>query len=90
MEKFEIHITGNYEILEFFEKRNLKTLEAFMYNKEGQICGYEAMSSFVMEFENYQKCKNFVDNLVNEIESENLEIIRVKIECPYYEKHYWE
>lgn len=90
MEKFEIHITGSPEIIPLLKSWDIKTLHAELRNPKNYTIGVEYMSSFVKEFENYEACKNYTDDLVDKLLSEKIEIYRVKIECPYFYKHYRE
>lgn len=90
LEKFEIHITGSEEIIPLLKSWEIKTLHAELRNPKNETIGVEYMSSFIKEFENYEVCKNWVDDLVNKLLEEKIEIFRVKIECPYFYKHYRE
>jgi len=89
MEKFEIHITGDSNIIGALQKRNLKSLHAEMRNPHDITIGVEYMSSFVKEFKDYEACKLWVTSFVNILKDwDNINIIRTKIECPYSYKHY--
>lgn len=90
MEIFEIHITGEEKIITILNDFNYKTLHAELRNKNNETIGAEYMSSFKQEFLNYETCKKFVDDLVDYLLTQNIEIYRVKIECPYFYNHYKE
>lgn len=90
MEIFEIHITGEEKIIEVLKSMNIKTLHAELKNPLNETIGVEYMSSFTQEFNNYELCKKWVDNLVNELIFKDVKLYRVKIECPYFYNHYKE
>ncbi len=90
MEKFEIHITGSPEIIPLLKSWDIKTLHAELRDPQNQTIGVEYMSSFTKDFENYEACKKWVDDLVDKLLDEKIEIYRVKIECPYFYEHYKE
>jgi hypothetical protein len=88
MEIFEIHITGTENIISILKNYNIKSLHAEMRNPKNETVGVEYMSSFTKKFDDYEECKKWVDNFTYTLESEGVEIFRVKIECPYFYKHY--
>jgi len=88
MESFEIHITGSKNILDVLNDLNFKSLHAEMRNPSNETVGVEYMSSFVSKFDNYETCKNWVDDFVLNLENNDVDIYRVKIECPYFYSHY--
>jgi hypothetical protein len=88
MEKFEIHITGTKNIISVLNELKTKSIHIELKNPKNETIGVEYMSSFVKEFENYKNCKKWVDSFILELQSKNVEIYRVKIECPYFYKHY--
>src|SRR5581483_3801547 len=87
MEIFEIHITGDKKILEAGNKLDIKTITLDLVKPDKSYFRTEYMTSYIHRCENYGECKKFADNLVNQLLNEGVQIIRVKIECPYY-SHY--
>lgn len=90
MEKFEIHITGTENIISVLKLLEVKSLHAEMRNPDNETVGVEYMSSFIKEFEDYESCKKWVESFTLLLECDNVEIFRVKIECPYFYSHYRE
>lgn len=88
MEQFEIHITGSENIMEVLDRMVLKSLHLKLLSPTRVEIADEYMSSFVMHFEDYETCKEWVDEFVFTLEAESVQIYRVKIECPYYYEHY--
>lgn len=86
MEIFEIHITGNESINDELDKLNIKNIIVELLTPKNEIIRTEYMSSFIYKCESYIQCKEYVNNLLSILKSD---IIRVKIESPYYE-HYKE
>lgn len=83
METFEIHITGNQAILDVDW---IKTIAIDLLKPDGSLLRSEYMTSAVMKFENYQKCLEEVNKIVERLKLIT-NIVRVKIECPFY-AHY--
>jgi hypothetical protein len=82
---FEIHITGEPSIIQEFENMEIKTLEVDLLNPEKKVVGKEYMCSHIIKRQNYQECKQYVANLVNQLQSK---IFRIKIECPYSDEYF--
>lgn len=87
MEIFEIHITGDEKIIEVGNKLNVKTIVLDLVKPDKSYLRTEYMTSCVHHCENYNECKKFVDNLVNQLVDEGVQIARVKIECPFYPQY---
>lgn len=84
MEVFEIHITGSHGINNELDSLGIKNIIVELLTPELKLMRTEYMSSFVIKKGSLLECKAFVDDLVNKLKSQ---IIRVKIESPFYE-HY--
>lgn len=78
--KFEIHITGEKNILEEFDNLKIKNITVCLMDKNNDVLREEYMSSFIIETKNYKKCKKFVNEIIAKLRSK---IYRVKIEAPY-------
>lgn len=88
MEIFEIHITGDKHIIQICKYLNLKAIVVDLLDKDLKTIRTEYMTSIVRKFDNYDQCKKYVDDLVEVLQfQEQANIIRVKIESPYYD-HY--
>lgn len=87
MEVFEVHITGDESIHEVGKKNGYKTIAIELLRPDGSVIRVEHMTSMVVKFENYAKCKSYVDNVVAFLKEAGVKLWRVKIESPYYE-HY--
>lgn len=84
MKIFEIHMTADSRILDVTE---LKTITVDLLKPDFSLLRTEYMTSHIYKCESYQKCKEYVDNLTTELIDLGLNIIRVKIECPYYQEY---
>lgn len=84
MEIFEVHITGDESILNHAE---VKTISIDLLRPDKSILRTEHMTSHVCKFENFNKCKSYVDQVTKKLLDSGTNIVRVKVECPYY-KHY--
>lgn len=82
MEIFEIHITSDAKILDLKE---YKTIAVDLLKPDFSLLRTEYMTSEVMKFINYDKCLETVLEIADKLEN----VIRIKIECPYY-PHYKE
>ncbi len=87
MEIFEIHITGDKSIIDAAKSLNIKTIVIDLVGPDKSFLRTEYMTSHVHRCENYDECKKFVDNVVNQLQEAGVQIVRVKIECPFY-AHY--
>ncbi len=87
MEYFEIHITGDESIIEKAKSLNLKTITINLLNPDKSVLRTEYMTSIRVKFDNYEICRNYVKDISNELRNMGVNIIREKIETPYYE-HY--
>jgi len=84
METFEIHITGSKGINEQLDRLGIKNIIIDLLKPNYRVLRTEFMSSFVSKHTNLDECKKYVDSILANL---SCEIIRVKIETPYYE-HY--
>lgn len=84
MKIFEIHITGTYSILKELKQLKIKTIQICLLTPNLKKFRNEYMSSFIVKYNTYEECKEYVDSIVLKLKSK---IIRVKIECPVYEEY---
>lgn len=84
MKIFEIHITGDSSIDNELDKLEIKNIVIGLLKPDQSLFRIECMSSFISKFETYEKCKDFVDNLVKSLKCQ---IFRVKIESPVYQEY---
>ena len=84
MEIFEIHITGSKDINEQLDRLGIKNIIIDLLKPNKEVLRTEYMSSFISNHNNFDECKEYVDNLLTKL---SCEIIRVKIESPFY-RHY--
>jgi hypothetical protein len=87
MEIFEIHITGDSKINEVATRLGVKNIVIDLVKPDFSYHRTEHMTSDVKKFDDYQTCKQYVDNLVHKLVEEGVNVVRVKIESPYY-PHY--
>lgn len=87
MEIFEIHITGDKSILKNGNDLGIKTISIDLLQPDRNFHRTEYMTSHVHKCENFEICRKYVDDTVDKLRKAKTNIIRVKIECPYYE-HY--
>lgn len=88
MEFFEIHITGDDGyICSVADQYGLKTIVIDLLRPDGSCLRTECMTSVVTKLADYAACKQYVDDLVDMFTHNGVKIVRVKIECPYYQ-HY--
>lgn len=80
MEVFEVHITGDERI---HEVAGVKTIAIQLLRPDFNIHRIEHMTSQVVKCENYQACLEQTLAFAAKIPN----VVRVKIECPYY-PHY--
>jgi hypothetical protein len=83
---FEIHITGDINIIGWCEKHGYKHLSLALLKPDGTILRNEFMTSLVYDFDNYPKCKEYTLNLAKRIRLSGINVIRTKIESPVIEK----
>jgi hypothetical protein len=86
METFEIHITGSHGINQELDLLGIKNIVVELLNPKLELMRTEYMSSFIIKKQSILECKDFVDELLTKLKTQ---IIRVKIESPFYE-HYRE
>lgn len=84
---FEVHITGDKKILETAKKLNIKTIVIDLVKPDKSYFRTEYMTSHTCRFNTYGECKNWVDNVVNQLVAAGVHILRVKIECPFYPQY---
>lgn len=87
MEVFEVHITGDENIIEVCKNNGYKSISVDLLKPNQSILRTEYMTSMILKHNNYKECKIAVDNCVNIIKNNKVNVIRVKIESPFYE-HY--
>lgn len=87
MKIFEVHITGDENIIEAARQLNLKTIEIDLVKPDKSYFRTEYMTSQVCRHENYHDCKEYVDGAVIELIKMGIDVKRVKIECPYYPEY---
>jgi len=81
MKSYEVHITGDKEINSELDKLNIKNIIVELQYPNGEPLRVEYMSSFIIRFESFTRCFEYVSALASKLKSN---IIRVKIESPYY------
>lgn len=86
MESFEIHITGSRDINEQLDRLGIKNIIIDLLKPNMRVLRTEFMSSFISKHNSLDECKKYVDSILGNL---SCQIIRVKIESPYYE-HYKE
>lgn len=86
MESFEIHITGSDTINAELDTLGIKNIVIELLTPDKKVLRTEYMSSFVSKHNNLADCQVYVNTILAVLKSN---IIRVKIESPYYE-HYKE
>lgn len=84
---FEIHITGDEKIIEAAKSLDIKTIVIDLVKPDRSYFRTEYMTSHAQAFDNYEECKAWVDDVVNQLTAAGVKIVRVKIEAPFY-KHY--
>ena len=84
METFEVHITGSKGINEELDKLGIKNIVIDLLKPNKDVLRTEYMSSFITKHANLIGCQFHVNSILDKLTSN---IIRVKIESPYYE-HY--
>lgn len=87
MEVFEIHITGDKQILAAGEKLGVKTIAVDLVKPDRSYFRTEYMTSIVYKCENYKACLWYVDQLLYSLRYMGVKVCRAKIECPWYD-HY--
>jgi hypothetical protein len=87
MEVFEIHITGDKKIISAAKELSLKTIVLDLVKPDRSYYRTEYMTSQVHHAENYQQCKDYVDEIVGNLLAQGVDIKRVKIECAYIKKY---
>jgi len=81
MKKFEVHITGDETINAELDKLGIKNIMVELLRRDLSVIRTEYMSSFVIDFERYEECYDFVNKLASNL---NATVLRIKIECPVY------
>lgn len=85
MKTFEIHITGkNGEIIDELNNFGIKNITIELLRKNGSVLRTEYMSSFIIQEMDFVDCMYVVVNLLSKIKTN---VLRVKIETPYYEEY---
>ena len=84
METFEIHITGSSDINLQLDRLGIKNIIIDLLKPNKRILRTEYMSSFISKHKDLADCQRMVNSILANL---SCEIIRVKIESPYYE-HY--
>lgn len=83
METFEIHITGTEDIIEKAGELQVKSIIVDLLKPDKSILRSEFMTSHIVKFNNYTDCYNYTIDLAHKLG----EIIRIKIESPYYDQY---
>lgn len=84
MKYFEIHITGTQDINSELDSLGIKNIIVDLLHPTRDFFRREYMSSFILKYDTYSECFEYVNSLVDKIKSP---IIRVKIESPFYEEY---
>jgi hypothetical protein len=87
METFEIHITGEQNIINAGKSLGVKTISIDLLNPDGSFYRTEHMTSEVRKFDSFKTCRTWVENIVSELVGNGVSVHRVKIESPFY-AHY--
>lgn len=87
MEIFEIHITGDEKIIEVAKKLDVKTIVIDLVKPDRSYFRTEYMTSHTRMSHDYDDCKQWVNDLVKQLTTAGVNIVRVKIECPFYPKY---
>ena len=88
METFEIHITGDESINKVLDALGHKNIVvSLLYPDAKTVFRTEYMSSIVKQFNALYECEDWISTLIVELRKSEVDIIRIKVECPYYE-HY--
>jgi hypothetical protein len=87
MEVFEVHITGDKSILTNAPLLSLRTIAVALLTPNETIHRIEYMTSDVLKYKNFEECKKAVLHFAQSLKKFDTEILRVKIESPYY-PHY--
>jgi hypothetical protein len=87
MEVFEIHITADEAIIEAAKELNVKTIIIDLIRPDQSLFRTEYMTSYIYRCENYDECKEYVDDITVKLTNLGVKIVRVKIECPLYQKY---
>ena len=83
METFEIHITGTEEIIKRANELQIKSIIIDLLKPDRSVLRSEFMTSHVKKFNDYAECYNYTMDLASRLGN----VIRVKIESPYYNKY---
>lgn len=88
MEIFEIHITGDSEIINFLKEYKLPYLEISLLNKDIKNIGFDCMSAIKYEADNFVKAEEYGRMLYHSISNHaNIKLSRLKIETAPLEKY---
>lgn len=84
MKLFEIHITGEKKINEELSALNIKNIIVDLLYPDLTLLRTEYMSSFIIKKESYNEVEEYIIKLLKQL---TCEIIRVKVETPYYTEY---
>jgi hypothetical protein len=84
MEVFEVHITGDYRIIDVANKINVKNISVDLLKPDGSVLRTEHMTSYVLKCRSFEECKLLVEKTVEHFVEEKVRVLRVKIESPDY------
>lgn len=87
MKKFEIHITASELIHDICKKIQIKTIIVDLLKPDLSVLSTEHMTSHVVSSTSYKDCKEWVDSIVDCFKKQNVDVFRVKIECPFYSEY---
>ena len=82
MEIFEVHITGNKNILELSKEIPVKTIEIELFTPDKKVLRTEYMTSQIIKAKNYLECLSKTSDTLKKLFLASIH--RVKIECPPY------
>ena len=86
-EVFEIHITGEPEIIKWLERRNYPYLAIKMLDRDLQTVSLDCMSAIKLEVPDLFTAQSWVIERLCELNSEDINVYRVKIEAPPLDKY---
>jgi hypothetical protein len=87
LETFEVHITGSENIHKVGEVLLYKTIAIDLLRPDQSVLRTEHMTSMVVKQPSFESCQTAVLQMVENLRAGGVDIIRVKIECPFY-PHY--
>lgn len=87
-EKFEIHLTGDVDIIRYLKEIGKDYLQIDMLDKELNVIGTDYMSAIKKEFSDYDEARQYASMMYHVMVNHgNLKLFRLKIESPPIEKY---